>query len=74
MRALRERYDTLVARWKERWPDEVPPPFPDDSDLNAQVNINQVLVARLLGRPPIQIVTRQEPVLVPLKGEPPDGG
>jgi len=60
---LRDRYDLLTQRWRERWPTELPPPFPDGDDPNAVVNVNQLLVARLTGRAPI-LVAQGDPVLV----------
>lgn len=71
---LRDRYDELAARWRERWPEEEPPPFPTGAENpNEVVNLNHVLLARLLGREPIRIVTNTEPLVIREKPETPRG-
>ena len=62
-------YRLLLIRYRQRWPDEEPPPFPDTADLNACVAVNQQLVARLNDRTPITLTVKSEPFLMPLVGE-----
>ena len=66
---LHEIYRQLATRYRQRWPGREPPEFPNTTDLNACVAVNQQLVALLNDRKPIQLEVRKEPFLIPLKDE-----
>lgn len=62
---LRRQYRDLVAAFTRRFPeDEVPAFPPDEASLNAMVNVNQLLVARLNDREPIVITEKRTPLVV----------
>ncbi len=55
---LRLRYGELCALAAERFPEWEPPPFPPDAaGPQAAVNTNQVIVARLTGRPATRVTS-----------------
>jgi hypothetical protein len=64
---LEELYRQLLVRFRERFPDGEPPVFPETTDLNTCVAVNQQLVAKLNNRPPITLTVKKEPFLIPLK-------